>query len=175
MPTGADRTEEVEALQRLSVFGALASGTVAFLLERCDLVAVGAGDTFFRQGELGDAMFLLRTGRAGVVRTGNGERLTLAELEPGECFGEVALVAIVPRSATVEALEDATALRLPHRALLDLSRHDLEQFTLLQMNLGREVARRLVAADEALFEQARRLGRTEADAAARRRSADALK
>jgi CRP-like cAMP-binding protein len=175
MVTGADRAEEVQAIQRLSVFGALGASTVAFLLERCELVAVAAGAPFFQQGDLGDAMYVLRTGRARVVRTGNGERLPLAELGSGECFGEVALVAIAPRSATVEALEDATALRLPHRALLELFHHDLEEFALLQMNLGREVARRLVAANEALFEQAQRLGRTEAGAASRRRTADALK
>jgi len=175
MPSAAAGAAEVQALQRLSVFGALAASTVRFLLERCDQVAVAAGDAFFRQGDLGDAMYVLGTGRVSVVRTGGGDRLSLAELGPGECFGELALLAIAPRSATVEAVEDASALRLPHRALLDLYRHDLEQFTLLQMNLGREVARRLLAADEALFEQAKRLGDTEAGRVSRRRAADLLK
>lgn len=153
-------TDDVAAMARLSLFGALKPETISFLLARCEAVSVSAGDSFFVQGESGDALFVLRSGRVAVVRALHGESLVLAEFGPGACFGEMALVGISPRSATVQALEPSSALRLPHLSLLELYEHDLEQFTLVQMNLGREVARRLEIADEALFEHARRAGRT---------------
>jgi len=55
------------------------------------------------------------------------------------------------RSASVRAECDSSAFKIGSAALLDLYQHDLEQFTLLQMNLGREVSRRLRAAVERLF------------------------
>lgn len=168
-------TEDIDAMRRLSIFGALDPRTIRFLLERCERVRVEKGGRFFTQGETGDAVFLLRTGRVAIVRELDGERAVLAELEPGQCFGEVALVAISPRTATVEALQDSTALKLRTQTILELFQRDLEQFTILQMNLGREVARRLARADEALFEYARRCGETRDDAALKSRAADTLK
>jgi CRP/FNR family cyclic AMP-dependent transcriptional regulator len=48
-------------------------------------------------------------------------------------------------------VQDSVAFKIGADALLALYDHDLEQFTLLQMNLGREVSRRLRFTDEQLF------------------------
>jgi CRP-like cAMP-binding protein len=63
----------------------------------------------------------------------------------------MALMDMYPRSASVQAETDSSAFKISSAALLDLYQHDMEQFTLLQMNLGREVSRRLREADERLF------------------------
>jgi CRP-like cAMP-binding protein len=73
-------------------------------------------------------------------------------LDPGACFGEIALIGICPRTATVRAIEECSALRLSNRVLLQLYERDLEQFAMVQMNLGREVARRLSDLDDLLVE-----------------------
>jgi len=168
-------SEDAAVLRRLSIFGALKPDTITFLRSQCDQVAVPKGEHYFRQGETGDSVFILRSGRVAVVRDLEEEHAVLAELTAGQCFGEVALVAISPRTATVTALDDSTALRLRCDALMKLASIDLEQFTILQMNLGREVARRLAHADEALFEYARRCGETNPGAAYFSRSAETLK
>ncbi len=142
--------EDVAALRQLSVFGALNEEAIRFLASRCEDVTVPAGRAFCEQGSSGHCLFVLRSGRVAVQRSIEGERVRLAELEPGACFGEVAMLSISPRTASVEALEDCTAMRLSRRAIFDLSGRDLEQFALFQMNLAREVGRRLAVADEAL-------------------------
>jgi CRP-like cAMP-binding protein len=63
----------------------------------------------------------------------------------------MALMDMHPRSASVLATTDAVAIKLDASALLDLYQQDLDQFTLFQMNLGREVSRRLREADERMF------------------------
>jgi CRP-like cAMP-binding protein len=73
------------------------------------------------------------------------------ELGPGDCFGEMALMDLFPRSASVIARDDCRALEIAAGDLLDLYEHDVEQFALVQMNMGREVCRRLRATDELLF------------------------
>jgi CRP-like cAMP-binding protein len=75
-------------------------------------------------------------------------------LGPGDCFGEMALMDLQPRSASVLALADCRAIAFGHDDMLALFESDLEQFALLQMNLGREVCRRLRATDERLFRAA---------------------
>jgi len=145
----ADRPE---VLARISIFGALSKETLEFLHERLEPVAASAGEYFFREKDLGDCVFVLVEGRAAVIKTRGGRDCVLATFEPGACFGEMALLAISPRSAGVRAVTDCRAVRLRNRALYELYKRDLEQFTLLQMNLGREVARRLNETTDLLLE-----------------------
>lgn len=144
----------ITLLLRIPVFGGLSQDAVRFLLERAETVSRAPGETFFREGELGDSLFVLELGRVSVLKRRGDVALRLAELGEGDCFGEVALLAIAPRSATVRADVEARAFRIGNRALMELYHHDLEQFALIQMNLGREVARWLRIADELLFDQA---------------------
>ena len=50
---------------------------------------------------------------------------------------------LLPRSASVRAVEDCTAIRLSAANLYQVYEQDLKQFALIQMNMGREVTRRL--------------------------------
>jgi CRP-like cAMP-binding protein len=56
-----------------------------------------------------------------------------------------------PRSASVHAVEDCTAIRISSANLYQVYAQDLKQFALIQMNMGREVCRRLRDADSRLF------------------------
>lgn len=58
---------------------------------------------------------------------------------------------MLPRSASVRAEEECSAIERGAEGLLHLFEWDVEQFALIQMNIGREVCRRLRAADEMLF------------------------
>jgi CRP-like cAMP-binding protein len=144
-------SQHIERLQRTPVFGALRADTLEFLLGQTRMVAVKSGAYFFREGEPARCMFVLEAGRAEVLKGWQGRELQMRELEPGDCFGEMALMDLFPRSASIRALADCSAIELTPDDLLRLYEHDLEQFTLVQMNIGREVCRRLRATDELLF------------------------
>jgi CRP-like cAMP-binding protein len=58
---------------------------------------------------------------------------------------------LFPRSASLRAVADCSAIELTPADLHRLYERDLEQFTLVQMNIGREVCRRLRSTDELLF------------------------
>jgi NADH dehydrogenase len=77
------------------------------------------GQTVFSQGELGDRVYILLSGRAAVVRRpprgSDGAEQTLATLGPGEFFGEMALLESAPRNATVLCVEAMTVLSIPKR------------------------------------------------------------
>ncbi|WP_106389898.1 protein kinase domain-containing protein [Enhygromyxa salina] len=71
-------------------------------------VSVAAGDVVVRQGELADAAYIIIEGRCEVTREESGERRVLRVMEAGEVFGETAILAGSPRTATVRALTDVT-------------------------------------------------------------------
>ncbi|MFH1811786.1 MAG: Crp/Fnr family transcriptional regulator [Pseudomonadota bacterium] len=66
----------------------------------------GQGDIIFREGEDGREMLVVRKGRVRIFRKTGDSELTLAELGPGESFGEMSILDQTTRSATAMALEE---------------------------------------------------------------------
>ena len=141
----------IELLQRMPIFGGIRADTLQFLLGLCPIVSVPANEFFFRAHEQGDSMFVLEIGKAAVLKSWHGQDYLLQTLKEGDCFGEMALMDRYPRSASVRAVEDCTAIRISAANLYKVYAQDLKQFALIQMNMGREVCRRLREADNRLF------------------------
>ena len=142
----------LELLQAMPIFGAINDESLKFLLDRATEIKVGKDDYFFRENDQGSSMFVLEDGRVAVTKSWVGQSQDLAYLNKGDCFGEMALIEMGARSASVQAVEDCTALELSINHLHELYQHDLEQFTIIQMNMSREVCRRLRKADDLLFQ-----------------------
>lgn len=141
----------IELLQQMPVFGGVRAEVLQFLLDLCPVVTVPAHSFFFREDEPGDAMFVLESGKAEVLKSWGGQDDVLKILTTGDCFGEMAVMDHCARSASVRAVEDCTAIRISSADLYQVYARDLKQFALIQMNMGREVCRRLREADRRLF------------------------
>ena len=138
----------------MPIFGALSEAALTLLVERSRSLEVAAGTHFFRQGDSARSMYVVECGGAVATRRWQGREVELKRFGPGDCFGEMALMDLHPRSASVRALERCVAIEFGHDEMLHLYQADLEQFALLQMNLGRELCRRLRATDDLLFRAA---------------------
>jgi len=152
----------IELLQRMPVFGGIRADILEFLLPRCPIVEVRAGAFFFRENDAADSMFVVEAGKVAVLKSWRNEEYLLHTLGPGDCFGEMALMDLMPRSASVRAIDDCRAIQLSAANLYHVYEKDLEQFAMIQMNMGREVSRRLREADERLFRA--KMGMSDADA-----------
>jgi CRP-like cAMP-binding protein len=150
----------IALLQAMPVFGALGDAALECLLEAAPSVTRQGGEYFFREGDGAQCMYVLERGTVVVLKRWDDREWPLHELGEGDCFGEMALMDLFPRSASVRAVEDCRAIEIGAGALQRLAERDIEQFALLQMNLGRELSRRLRAADEQLFRA--RMGETPA-------------
>jgi predicted acylesterase/phospholipase RssA/CRP-like cAMP-binding protein len=76
-----------------------------------------AGDTLVRQGEAGDSLFILMSGRLGVFVEGADGEDIIGEIGKGDVVGEVAFIADLPYSATVLALRASVLARLTRASL----------------------------------------------------------
>ena len=73
------------------------------------------GEEVFRQGDIGDRIYIIASGHAEVARGENGLEAVLARLGPGEYFGEMALLNRTTRNATVRCLEPLDVLSIHKR------------------------------------------------------------
>ena len=144
--------ERVELLRNMAAFGALKTEALELILEQSDDRIVPDGEYFFHEDDAGDSLFVLESGSVLVQRNSQGERIELGRLSTGDCFGEMSLIDFQSRSASVIADSDCAAIEISNRVLRSLYQHDLEQYAIIMMNLGREVSRRLRRTDDKLFQ-----------------------
>lgn len=143
----------IDALQGTAAFAGISDEALTFLLDRARTIHVPEGHVFFREGEHGDTFFLITEGRVEIYKQRGDVRREVGVLGEGDCFGEMALLAVATRSANVVATAPCVCLELSNRALFELYSTDVGQFALIVMNLGREVARRLRDLNERLLSQ----------------------
>jgi CRP/FNR family cyclic AMP-dependent transcriptional regulator len=102
------RDEKAELLRKVELFGGIDDESLAAIADRALEVSFPAGRWIVRQGEIGTGFFLLVAGRARVVRDDE----VLAEIGPGDFFGELSLLDQQPRVAHVITEEDTDCLAL---------------------------------------------------------------
>ena len=113
----------VRNMPRAPLFSDLSHEAFIELVERCPLRRFEAGDRIIQQGEPGDSFYVICEGRASVLREDDGLAHPVAALEAGEFFGEVALLAGGPRTASVYALTDDTqVLEISGQLLMELAK-----------------------------------------------------
>jgi hypothetical protein len=101
-------------IRALPLFSSLSPSTQEGLAQRLVTLAVPAGTTVIRQGDLGDRFYLIERGRLDAM---SGGRL-LSTMEAGDCFGEIALLRDIPRTATVVSREDSVLQALSRAGFL---------------------------------------------------------
>jgi CRP/FNR family transcriptional regulator, cyclic AMP receptor protein len=144
--------ERISLLQSMPFFGAIEDSSVALILELSETQRVKAGEYFFHQGDLGDALYILEEGTAVIFKTAAGQEYILRRASAGGCFGDLALIDFTPHSASVRAESHCTAIRIPSSAMHTLFQQNAEQYLIIQMNMAREVSRRLRLANDRWFQ-----------------------
>jgi CRP/FNR family transcriptional regulator, cyclic AMP receptor protein len=105
------------------------------------------------EGERGRSMYVVASGEVEVRRgNSNGAQIPIVRLGRGEFFGEMTLVEIQPRAATVVVTEPATLYAMTNRDLYALYLEDPNAYVLVLQNICRQLARRLRKADGQICE-----------------------
>jgi len=90
------------------------------LIERFKSREVSANEKILEQGQKGDGLYMLLSGRVEISRTNNGKRQVLAHLKEGDVFGEMSLLSNQPVSANVKTIRKSIVLKLPRRTFSEI-------------------------------------------------------
>lgn len=135
-------------LREIGLFGALSDETLEFLATTLPVRVVEVGESLFREGDQAREMFVVLGGEVEVLkRTRRGAEARVALLGPGDWFGEMSILDVQPRSASVIAVAPSRLLRITSESLDALYRRDLKSYSLIVLNVARELSRRLRVAD----------------------------
>jgi CRP-like cAMP-binding protein len=87
-----------------------------------EVVTFPIGKVLFKQGEKGDAAYVVNSGAVGMYREAQGRKIPLATVRKGELFGEMAVIDASPRMATAFTLEESVVMVIPIDIMLDKMR-----------------------------------------------------
>lgn len=117
-----DEAQEFKELQASALFSSFREPALERILSSTSLRSYQEGDIIVTEGEEGSSLFLIVTGEVKVFTRGErGEHLPLAELGPGDFFGEVSLLTGKPRTATITAKSPVTAIELHKRSIDEIA------------------------------------------------------
>lgn len=105
-----------------------------------------AGTVLFRDGDEGETMFVLQSGRVRLVKERNGIEKVVTELGAGEFFGEMAILNGKPRNATAVCVDDTKLIEIDAKTFADMVTHSPE----VAVRLIRRLAMRLDQANALL-------------------------
>ena len=129
------RKELIAWLRKVPLFSEVTPRQLALIADRVTEIDYPAGRYIVRQGQVGTGCYLIVRGKVRVVRGGE----VLAELGPGQIFGELSVLDQMPRVAHVITAEPTLCLGLASWDFTKL----LEQNPKITLNILREMARRL--------------------------------
>ena len=134
-------------------FGALSDASLDLLVSMLVERRFERGATVVAEGEPGRSMFIVHSGSLVVSKLGNSGRLfRMSALEPGDFFGEMTLIEMQNRSATVVAESPTVLYELTAAKLYAYYKADIHAYVLVMQNINRELCRRLRRADGRIAE-----------------------
>ncbi len=131
---------KVELLRKVAIFSGVPDRALGTIAEQVEVIDFPAGRYIVRQGQVGTGFYLLANGRVTVTRGGE----TLAQLGPGDFFGELSVIDQLPRTAHVITEEPTTCLALASWNFIKV----MERHPKIALSILREVAARLRGASD---------------------------
>lgn len=136
-------------LQNVPIFAGLGAPALDLLWERALESHVQAGTVIVREGEMGNRLYLVGSGTVKVCKyLGQANETELASFGPLDFFGEMCILETLPRCASVQATTDALLYSLSSLTFLHLYEVMPGQYSILVLNIARDLSRRLRHVDE---------------------------
>jgi CRP-like cAMP-binding protein len=134
-------------------FGGLSDASLDLLISMLVERRFDVGTTIVAEGDQGRSMFIVHSGRLVVSKLrDSGGAIRLAGLEPGDFFGEMTLIEMQNRSATVVAESPTVLYELTAQKLYTCYKADIHAYVIVLQNINRELCRRLRRADHRIAE-----------------------
>lgn len=131
--------EEVEILRRVPLFARIESSKLKLIAFTSERMIFEKDEILFRQGDMGDAAYIVLQGDADVLVDSQQGQIRVAGLGQNDIVGEIAILIDVPRTATVRACSRLVTLRITKELFFRL----VTEFPQIAVEIMRELAVRL--------------------------------
>ena len=132
-------------------FGGLSDASLDLLISMLVERRFDVGATVVAEGEPGRSMYIVHSGELMVNKLGvSGRVIRMTGLGPGDFFGEMTLIEMQNRSATVVAESPTVLYEFTARNLYTYYKADIHAYVMVMQNINRELCRRLRRADTEL-------------------------
>jgi len=138
-------------LNKITIFAGLSDSQLNKLFKLLSSVSYKANETVFEQGDEPGHIYIVKKGSVKLVIWEEQIPLELMVFEEGHCFGEASVIGIQRHQGTVIAITNTELIVLSRKALMSIYDSDKELFSILILNIAREVCRRLYASDDVLL------------------------
>ena len=136
-------------LQNVPILAGLDETALDLLGARATESKAQAGSVIVREGEAGNRLFVIAEGLVRVCKEfERPNEIEITRLGKGEFFGEMCILDTLPRSATVQAVADSALFSLTSLTFYQLYKDAPSQYSILVLNLARDLSRRLRRLDE---------------------------
>jgi CRP-like cAMP-binding protein len=142
-----------EFLSKHSMFGGLSDAELLVIKPFLEEQSFEAQETILAQGQPNNKVHFIVEGEVAIVRqseTNKKQSRIITTLKSGDSFGEMELIDVECCAATVITTAATTIISLSNRDLYKISQNNLKIYTMLILNLARDISRRLRSADEML-------------------------
>lgn len=140
--------EEVEILRNIPMFRKIDPTKLKLMAFASERLMFKPDQVLFRQGELGDAAFIIVEGTAEVLIDTPDGPVAVARLKRNDIIGEIAILCDVPRTATVQAVDQLTALKITKELFFRM----VSDFPDMSIEIMRSLAHRLEQTTAQLME-----------------------
>ena len=154
--SGIGATEAiVPILKNVTIFSGFGEEELCRIFKGSRLLTKKKGELIIEEGAPASEIFIILRGRVTIILDKDNDPLELAEFGPGDCLGEASVIGIQNHSASAVAKEDAELSVLTRTMLMDIYDQDKNTFSMLILNIARELARRLHHTDQVLLHYGR--------------------
>ena len=138
-----------QTLQKYSFFGGLTEEQIGTILPLMELESHQPDTDIIVEGNPNDKIHFLIFGDVAVIKEG----VVLTNLKTGETFGEMEVLDVMPSAATIRTISDVTVMSISNKAFREIYKLDIKAFSLMIMNLARDLSRRIRKMNEKAIEK----------------------
>ena len=142
-----------DTIKELIIFHGLTEAEIHLLKEKLTEHEFEKNEIICAEGDMGRELFIIISGKVAILKKDSHENIhNICELNAKDSFGEMTLIDVQRRSATVKAVQPTHAVSLSNRSLFEIYKEDLPLYAKIILNIAREFSRRLRDVDKQLVE-----------------------
>jgi CRP-like cAMP-binding protein len=130
--------------KKYSLFGGLVEEQIEKIIPLMQQESFAPDTEIIAEGKANDKIYFLIQGQVAVTKGG----VMLTRFGEGEVFGEMEVLDVMPSAAAIKSITPVTVMSISNRALREIYKIDVKSFSLMIMNLARDLSRRLRRMDD---------------------------